>query len=98
VLLGDYNPGGHLPYTVYASLDGVPPQNEYDVSKGFTYLFFRGVPLYAFGHGLSYTQFKYSNLKLSKKRTNTIGEVNVSFDLENSGSRAGSEVAQMYVH
>ena len=98
VLLGDYNPGGHLPYTVYASLDGVPPQNEYDVSKGFTYLYFKGVPLYAFGHGLSYTQFKYSNLKLSKERTNTIGEVNVSFDLDNSGSRAGSEVAQMYVH
>jgi len=98
VLLDDYNPGGHLPYTVYASLDGVPPQNEYDVSKGFTYLYFRGVPLYAFGHGLSYTQFKYSNLKLSQERTNTTGEVNVSFDLENSGSRAGSEVAQMYVH
>jgi beta-glucosidase len=98
VLLGDYNPGGHLPYTVYASLDGVPPQNEYDVSKGFTYLYFKGVPLYAFGHGLSYAQFKYSNLKLSQERTNTTGEVNVSFDLQNSGSRAGSEVAQMYVH
>jgi len=98
VVLGDYNPGGRLPYTVYASLDGVPPQNEYDVSKGFTYLYFKGVPLYAFGHGLSYTQFKYSNLKLSQERTNTTGEVSVSFDLQNTGSRAGSEVAQMYVH
>jgi len=98
VLLGDYNPGGHLPYTVYASLDGVPPQNEYDVSKGFTYLYFKGVPLYAFGHGLSYTQFKYSNLRLSQLKTNATGEVNVSFDLQNAGTRAGSEVAQMYVH
>ena len=98
VLLGDYNPGGHLPYTVYASLDGVPPQNEYDVSKGFTYLYFKGVPLYAFGHGLSYTQFKYSNLKLSQPKTNATGEVSVSFDLQNAGTRAGSEVAQMYVH
>jgi beta-glucosidase len=98
VLLGDYNPGGHLPYTVYASLDGVPPQNEYDVSKGFTYLYFKGVPLYAFGHGLSYTQFKYSNLKLSQVKTNATGEVNVSFDLQNAGTRAGSEIAQMYVH
>ena len=98
VLLGDYNPGGHLPYTVYASLDGVPPQNEYDVSKGFTYLYFKGVPLYAFGHGLSYTQFKYSNLKLSQPKTNAAGEVSVSFDLQNAGTRAGSEVAQMYVH
>lgn len=98
VLLGDYNPGGHLPYTVYASLDGVPPQNEYDVSKGFTYLYFKGVPLYAFGHGLSYTQFKYTNLKLSQNRTNATGEVSVSFDLQNAGSRGGSEVVQMYVH
>jgi beta-glucosidase len=98
VLLGDYNPGGHLPYTVYASLDGVPPQNEYDVSKGFTYLYFKGLPLYAFGHGLSYTQFKYSNLKLSQTKTNATGQINVSFDLQNTGTRAGSDVAQLYVH
>ena len=98
VLLGDYNPGGHLPYTVYASLDGVPPQNEYDVSKGFTYLYFKGVPLYAFGHGLSYTQFKYSNLKLSRTQTTVTGEVTVSFDLQDVGARAGAEVVQMYVH
>jgi beta-glucosidase len=98
VLLGDYNPGGHLPYTVYAGLDGVPPQNEYDVSKGFTYLYFKGVPLYAFGHGLSYTQFMYSKLKLSQTKMNATGEVNVSFDLQNAGSRVGSEVAQLYVH
>lgn len=98
ILLGDYNPGGHLPYTVYASLDGVPPQNEYDVSKGFTYLYFKGVPLYAFGHGLSYTQFKFSNLKLSQNKISATGEVSVSFDLQNAGVRAGSEVAQLYVH
>ncbi len=97
-LLGDYNPGGHLPYTVYASLDGVPPPNEYDVSKGFTYMYFKGVPLYPFGHGLSYTQFKYSNLKLSQSTMSKAGDVSVSFDLENTGSRAGSEVAQLYVH
>jgi beta-glucosidase len=97
-LLGDYNPGGHLPYTVYASLDGVPPQNEYDVSKGFTYLYFKGVPLYPFGYGLSYTQFKYSNLKLSQPKTAVTGKVEVSFDLQNVGSKAGSEVAQLYVH
>ncbi|HEY6375742.1 MAG TPA: glycoside hydrolase family 3 C-terminal domain-containing protein [Edaphobacter sp.] len=98
VLLGEYNPGGHLPYTGYASLDGVPPQNEYDVSKGFTYLYFKGVPLYPFGHGLSYTKFTYSNLKLSQSKSSTTGQVDVSFDLQNTGSRAGSEVAQMYVH
>jgi len=98
VLVGDYNPGGHLPYTVYAGLDGVPPQNEYDVSKGFTYLYFKGVPLYPFGHGLSYTQFKYSNLMLSQSKSLVTGKVEVSFDLQNTGTRLGSEVAQLYVH
>ncbi|GGG63088.1 glycosyl hydrolase [Edaphobacter dinghuensis] len=98
VLLGDYNPGGHLPYTIYASLDGVPPQNEYDVSKGFTYLYFKGIPLYAFGHGLSYTQFKFSDLKLTRATTSTVGHVEVSFDVQNTGGREGAEVAQMYVH
>ncbi len=98
VLFGHANPGGHLPYTVYASLDGVPPQNEYDVSKGYTYLYFKGVPLYAFGHGLSYTHFHYENLKLSSATVASTGKVEVSFDVKNVGSRAGDEVAQMYTH
>lgn len=98
VLFGGYNPGGHLPYTVYASLDGVPPQNEYDVTKGFTYMYFKGVPLYAFGHGLSYTQFKYGNMKLSSEKISNTAEVDASFDITNTGSREGSDVAQLYVH
>jgi beta-glucosidase len=97
-LFGDDNPGGHLPYTVYANLDGVPPQNEYDVTKGFTYLYFKGVPLYPFGHGLSYTRFEYNNLKLSAASIASAGKVDVSFDLKNTGSRAGAEVAQLYTH
>ena len=97
-LFGDYNPGGHLPYTVYASLDGVPPQNEYDVSKGYTYLYFKGLPLYPFGHGLSYTRFEYSHLKLSSDTISTQGQLEVSFDITNVGDRAGSDVAQLYSH
>ena len=97
-LFGLDNPGGHLPYTVYASLDGVPPQNEYDVSRGYTYMYFKGVPLYPFGHGLSYTHFTYSNLKVSAPSVRSDGEVEVSFDLANSGARPGSEVAQFYTH
>jgi beta-glucosidase len=93
-LFGDNNPGGHLPYTVYQSLDGVPPQNEYDVSKGYTYMYFKGIPLYPFGHGLSYTTFAYSNLKVTQNGAN----LHVIFDLKNSGDRAGSEVAQIYTH
>jgi beta-glucosidase len=97
-LFGDDNPGGHLPYTVYANLDGVPPPNEYDITKGFTYLYFKGVPLYPFGHGLSYTHFEYSNLKLSAASIADNGKVEISFDLKNTGSRAGAEVAQLYTH
>jgi beta-glucosidase len=97
-LFGDDNPGGHLPYTVYANLDGVPPQNEYDVSKGYTYLYFKGLPLYAFGHGLSYTRFQYSNLKLGAASVAATGQVEVSFDIKNVGERAGADVVQFYTH
>jgi beta-glucosidase len=99
-LFGDDNPGGHLPYTVYANLDGVPPQNEYDVSKGYTYLYFKGLPLYPFGHGLSYTRFEYSHLQLSAPSisSSSKGQVEVSFDVTNTGERAGSDVAQLYTH
>ena len=90
VLFGDYNPAGRLPYTVYDSLDQIPPQDEYDVTKGFTYLYFTGKPQYAFGHGLSYTTFRYSGLKLSPGH--------VSVDVENTGTRLGDEVVQLYVH
>jgi beta-glucosidase len=98
VLFGLDTPGGKLPYTVYASLDGVPPQNEYDVSKGYTYQYFKGVPLYPFGHGLSYTRFRFSNLTLSAATIPTTGRVEVSFDLTNVGDRTGDEVAQLYTH
>lgn len=97
-LFGKDNPGGHLPYTVYASLDGVPPQNEYDISKGYTYLYFKGVPLYAFGHGLSYTRFDYSHLKLSATTGAPTDTIQVSFDLKNVGDREGSDVVQLYTH
>jgi beta-glucosidase len=97
-IFGLDNPGGHLPYTMYASLDGVPPQNEYDVSKGYTYQYFKGVPLYPFGHGLSYTRFKYSNLAISAPSVSESGQVQVSFDVANVGDRPGSDVAQLYSH
>ena len=97
-LFGKDDPGGHLPYTVYASLDGVPPSREYDVSKGFTYMYFKGLPLYAFGHGLSYTRFEYSDLKLSSASSSSTGTVQVSFNIKNVGDREGSDVAQLYTH
>lgn len=98
ILFGDYNPAGRLPYTVYDSLDQIPPQSEYDVTKGFTYMYFTGKPQFAFGHGLSYTAFRYSGLGVTPAKTSADGKVTVSFELQNTGVRAGDEVVQLYVH
>jgi beta-glucosidase len=98
VLFGDVNPGGRLPYTVYASDNQVPPQDVYDISKGFTYMYVKGDPLFAFGHGLSYTAFAYSNLQVSPRQIAPDGKVTVRIDVANTGPRAGDEVVQLYVH
>jgi beta-glucosidase len=98
VLFGDVNPAGRLPHTVYASEAQVPPRDEYDITKGYTYMYVNGAPLFPFGHGLSYTTFQYSDLKLSADRIKSDGEVQVSFEIKNSGARAGDEVVQLYVH
>jgi beta-glucosidase len=98
VLFGDVNPAGRLPHTVYASEQQVPPQDEYDVTQGFTYMYLNGAPIYAFGHGLSYTSFKYSKLRLGTKRLPADGTLIVSIDVQNTGKRPGDEVAQLYVH
>ncbi len=97
VLFGDVNPAGRLPHTVYASEQQVPPQDEYDVTKGFTYMYLNGAPLYAFGHGLSYTTFDYSKLHLSTQSLAANGTLTVSIDVKNTGKRAGDEVSQLYV-
>ncbi len=98
VLFGDVNPGGRLPYSFYASESQVPPQDEYDISKGFTYMYLDGSPLFAFGHGLSYTSFEYSNLQISAKQIPPDGKVTVAVDVANTGKLAGDEVVQLYVH
>jgi beta-glucosidase len=98
VLFGNVNPAGRLPHTVYASEAQVPPLTEYDVTKGFTYMYLNGEPLFPFGHGLSYTTFKYGNLKLSAAKIKAVGKVEVSVDVTNTGRRAGDEVVQLYVH
>lgn len=97
VLLGTVNPSGHLPHTVYASEAQVPPIDEYDVRKGFTYQYLKGEPLYAFGHGLSYTRFDCQKLTLSSNRIATDGTVSVKVEVVNTGTRPGAEVVQLYV-
>ena len=98
VLFGDYNPGAKLPYTVYPGTQGLPPMTDYNISDGFTYMYYDGKPEFAFAHGLSYTTFDYSNLRLSANQIRSDGRVIVSVDVRNSGSRAGDEVVQLYVH
>ena len=93
VLFGDYNPAGRLPLTYYKSLDELPPFDDYDITKGRTYKYFKGDVLYPFGYGLSYSSFKYSDLQVK----DGAGEVTVSFLLKNTGKRNGDEVAQVYV-
>jgi beta-glucosidase len=97
VILGDYNPGGRLVQTWPRSLSQVPTILDYDIRHGHTYQYFRGVPLYAFGYGLSYTTFKYSNIRLQSTSISPCDILNVQFDVTNTGERVGDEVAQMYV-
>lgn len=96
VLLGHTNPAGRLPYTVYASAAQVPSLDIYDTSKGFTYMYLQGKPLWGFGHGLSYTQFAYAKLTLPTTAT-TLGQTqSLSVEIKNTGSRDGEEVVQVY--
>ena len=97
VLFGDYNPAGRLVQTWPRSLDQLPPMMDYNIRKGRTYMYFKGEPLYPFGYGLSYTTFKYSNLRTSSDAIPENGEIVVSVDIQNTGSCSGDEVVQMYV-
>jgi beta-glucosidase len=97
VIFGDYNPGGHLTTTWPASLDQLPPFDSYDIRKGHTYQYFKGQPLYAFGHGLSYSTFEYSNLRVSAPTLARNGAVSISVTIKNTSTRSGDEVAQLYV-
>ena len=96
-LFGDINPAGRLVQTWPKSLDQVPPMMDYNIRHGRTYMYFKGEPLYPFGYGLSYTTFKYSNLKLSAARLGKTGSLTASVDVKNTGSRKGDEVVQLYV-
>jgi beta-glucosidase len=96
-LFGDINPAGRLVETWPKSLDQVPPMMDYNIRNGRTYMYFKGEPLYPFGYGLSYTTFKFANLKLSAARLKKTGDLTVSVDVKNTGSRKGDEVVQLYV-
>jgi beta-glucosidase len=95
VLFGDVNPAGRVTQTWYRSDADLPDILEYDIIKARrTYLYFEGDPLYPFGHGLSYTTFRYGDLRVGRSH----GAVRVSVPVTNTGSRAGDEVVQLYTH
>jgi beta-glucosidase len=96
VLFGDHSPAGRLPVTFYRSVDQLPPFADYGM-EGKTYRYFRGEPLYPFGHGLSYTRFEYADLRLSRARLGERDRVEVSLAVRNTGGRDGDEVVQLYV-
>lgn len=95
VLSGRVNPAGRLPMTWYRSDNDLPDINDYDIIKGKrTYRYFEDEVLYPFGYGLSYTEFKYEDLKTEAAED----AIKVTFYLTNLGKVAGDEVVQVYVH
>ena len=97
VLFGDYNPAGRLPLTFYASTDQLPDFEDYDMSKGRTYRYFKDKPLFPFGYGLSYTTFRYEKASLSKSSIKRNENLSLNITLSNTGERNGEEVVQVYV-
>lgn len=112
VLTGTVNPSGKLPYTIPGKLEDSPPHTlnafpgdsihtEYkeDILVGYRWFDTKNIePMYCFGHGLSYTQFSFENIKINKTRYNKGETVHISVILENTGERPGAEVVQVYVH
>src|SRR5690606_2985778 len=88
VLFGDVNPAGRLPVTFYRSVSQLPPFDDYGMN-GRTYRYSTGDPLYPFGHGLSYTTFEYSDLRIDRPSARAGETIGVSLSLRNSGARAG---------
>ncbi|WNO53897.1 glycoside hydrolase family 3 C-terminal domain-containing protein [Stakelama saccharophila] len=96
VLSGKVNPSGRLPVTFYESVDELPPFTDYAM-QGRTYRYFDGAVEYPFGHGLSYTDFAYSGLKLGAPTVTAGDTQTVSVTIRNTGRIAGDEVAQLYL-
>ncbi|MFF5264999.1 glycoside hydrolase family 3 C-terminal domain-containing protein [Actinomadura viridis] len=95
ILFGDTSPSGRLPQTWYRSDKDLPDILDYDIIKSDrTYLYFKGAPLYPFGHGLSYGTFRYGQPKVRNRN----GSVTVTVPVTNTGQVAADEVVQLYTH
>mgnify|MGYP002693956076 FL=1 len=96
VISGAYNPGGKLPVTFYRSNDDLPDFLDYSMDNR-TYRYFKGKPQYAFGYGLSYTDFEIGKGKLSRKSMKKDGKVTLTVPVTNTGKRHGTETVQAYI-
>jgi beta-glucosidase len=108
VLFGDYNPSGRLAITIPRGVGQLPayynykPSKEYWINRAWShdggYADMPGTPLYSFGYGLSYTEFKYSNMRITPAQMYQAGNAKVSVDVTNTGKQPGVETVQLYVH
>jgi len=96
-LFGEVNPGAKLPVTVIRNEGQIPFFYNHKPSARRGYLFDDKTPLFAFGHGLSYTSFEIGAPRLSERRIGPAGRVTVEVDIRNTGERSGDEVVQVYV-
>jgi beta-glucosidase len=98
VLFGDINPAGRLPMSFPKSVGQIPVNYNRRPFGATKYVEMDWLPLFPFGFGLSYTTFKYSNLRFSAKTIKQSETIKVSFDVTNTGNISGEEVAQLYIH
>jgi hypothetical protein len=97
VLFGDRAPSGRLTQTWYRAVTDLPDLLDYDIiGSDATYLFYRGTPLYPFGHGLSYAEFDYTGVRLSADRMPADGRITATVEVRNRGERDSDEVVQLY--
>lgn len=97
VIFGKVSPAGRLVQTWITSIDQLPPILDYNIRHGRTYMYDHNIPLFPFGYGLTYTTFKYSDLKTDKKILKKGDLVNLTFSVMNTGNYNSDDVPQLYV-
>ncbi|WP_286760473.1 glycoside hydrolase family 3 C-terminal domain-containing protein [Salegentibacter sp. UBA1130] len=96
IIFGEVSPSGRLPITFPKSLDDLPPYEDYTM-KGRTYKYMDAEPMYPFGYGLSYSDFEFSDIKLSKEKIRKGQNLEASLEVSNVGDSEAEEVVQLYV-